>query len=105
MTSSPHASHSNSVARRSSGENLVWIDLEMTGLDPEQDVVLQAALIVTDKSLHPLERYVADVWQPEESLSRMSPFVRDMHEKNGLIERCRSSRLDVRAAERELLLR
>lgn len=93
------------VDRVASADRLAWIDLEMTGLDPEHDVIVQAALIVTDRDLQPLETWVGDIWQPEEALQRMSPFVRDMHEKNGLIERCRASRLDVRSAERELLLR
>jgi oligoribonuclease len=43
------------------------------------------------------------VWQPDDALARMSPFVRDMHEKNGLIERVRASRIDLREAERQLL--
>jgi oligoribonuclease len=85
--------------------NLAWLDLEMTGLDVQRDVILQAALIVTDKELHTLDEYCCDIWQPEEALARMSPFVRDMHEKNGLIERVRASRVDVREAERQLLSR
>jgi len=85
--------------------NLAWIDLEMTGLDPERDVILQAALIVTDRDLQPLEEYVCDVWQPESVFERMSPFVRDMHEKNGLLDRVRASRVDQREAQRQLLTR
>jgi oligoribonuclease len=85
--------------------NLAWLDLEMTGLDPAKDVVLQAALIVTDSQLTPLEEYCVDVWAPEEALARMVPFVRDMHQKSGLIERVRRSKVDVGAAERQLLER
>ncbi|HMI93266.1 MAG TPA: oligoribonuclease [Polyangiales bacterium] len=85
--------------------NLAWIDLEMTGLDPERDVILQAALIVTDKDLQPLDEYACDVWQPESSLERMSPFVRDMHDKNGLLARVRASRVDQREAQRQLMAR
>jgi len=48
--------------RKQSASNLVWLDLEMTGLDVERDVILQLALIVTDAELAPLEQYVADVW-------------------------------------------
>ncbi len=93
------------IQRTPSPENLVWIDLEMTGLDVEREVILQAALIVTDKDLRELERWVGDVWQPEAAFEHMTPFVRDMHEKNGLLERCRASRLDLRQAEQELLKR
>jgi oligoribonuclease len=60
--------------------NLVWLDLEMTGLDPQRDVILQAALIVTTKDLKPLEEYACDIWQPEEELGKLTPFVRDMHD-------------------------
>jgi len=85
--------------------NLAWIDLEMTGLDPERDVILQAALIVTDKDLQPLDEHACDVWQPDSALERMSPFVRDMHDKNGLLARVRASRVDLREAQRQLMAR
>jgi oligoribonuclease len=85
--------------------NLAWIDLEMTGLDPERDVILQAAVIVTDRDLQPLDEWSCDVWQPPSALERMSPFVRDMHEKNGLLARVNSSRVDQREAQRQLLAR
>jgi oligoribonuclease len=83
--------------------NLAFLDLEMTGLSPERDVIIQAALIVVNKDLQQLDEYCCDIWQPESALSVMSPFVRDMHEKNGLIERVRASRIDTREAERQLL--
>jgi oligoribonuclease len=89
--------------RKQSPSNLVWLDLEMTGLDVEVDVILQAALIVTDADLKPLEQFACDVWQPETELAKMSPFVRDMHEKTGLVARVRSSKTELRRAEQELL--
>jgi oligoribonuclease len=94
-----------STQRRQDPSNLVWIDLEMTGLDPERDAILQAALIVTDKHLQPLESFVTDVWQPPEVLGRMVPFVRDMHEKTGLLGRVASCRTEVGRAEQMLLER
>jgi oligoribonuclease len=87
------------------GGNLAWIDLEMTGLDPQRDVILQAAVIITDRELVALDEYCCDIWQPDAALEVMSPFVRDMHEKNGLLERVRSSRVDLREAQRQLLSR
>jgi oligoribonuclease len=93
----------NNPARNES--NIAFLDLEMTGLSPERDVIIQAALIITNKDLEPLDEYVCDIWQPDEALAVMSPFVRDMHDKNGLIERVRASRIDVREAERQLLSR
>lgn len=93
------------VQRVQSATNLVWLDLEMTGLDPARDVILQAALIVTDAELRPLEELCIDVWQPPEALAKMVPFVRDMHEKTGLLSRLAGSKIDLRAAERQLMER
>lgn len=84
---------------------LAWIDLEMTGLDPQRHVILQAAVIITDAELQPLESYVCDVWQPPEALDAMVPFVRAMHEKNGLIDRVVKSEVHLEHAEQELLAR
>ena len=91
------------VTRTHTPGSLAWIDLEMTGLDAQHDVILQAALIVTNAELEPLEEFVCDVWQPEHELEKMSPFVRDMHEKSGLTARVRESRTDVGSAEWQLL--
>lgn len=96
---------SSPPARKQDETNLVWIDLEMTGLDPKDEVILQAALIVTNSELQPLESYCVDIWQPETALSTMVPFVRNMHEKNGLLERCRNSTIELRNAEQELIKR
>ncbi len=93
------------VVRTQREGNLAWLDLEMTGLDPQHDVILQAALIVTDAELRVLEEFACDIWQPEHELEKMTPFVRDMHEQNGLTARVRKSRLDIVAAERRLLER
>ena len=91
--------------RRQAEGNLAWLDLEMTGLDPQADVILQAALIITDSQLTPLEEFVCDVWQPPSALERMTPFVRNMHEKNGLLARVAASRFDIGFLEKLLLER
>jgi oligoribonuclease len=83
--------------------HLVWLDLEMTGLEVESHVMLQAALIITDAELHPLEQFCCDIWQPEAELAKMVPFVREMHDKNGLLARVRKSSIDTRRAEQLLL--
>jgi oligoribonuclease len=93
------------VERQQDPTNLAWLDLEMTGLDAEQDAILQAALIITNVNLEPLEQFSCDIWQPAAMLEKMTPFVRDMHEQSGLASRVRASRMDVRSAERELLER
>jgi len=93
------------VVRAPREGNLAWLDLEMTGLDPVRDVILQAALVITTAELVPLEEFCVDVWQPEEALAGMTPFVRAMHEKSGLVGRVRASKVDNHAAERALLER
>lgn len=89
--------------RKQSPSNLVWLDLEMTGLDAQVDVILQAALIITDAELTPLEQYCEDIWQPEAALASMTPFVREMHEKTGLLTRVQKSKIELRRVEQQLL--
>jgi oligoribonuclease len=86
-------------------DNLVWIDLEMTGLDPASDVILQAALVITTADLVPLDEVAFDIWQPEEALRRMIPIVREMHERTGLTGRVRRSAVRVPEVERALVER
>ncbi|MBK8206819.1 MAG: oligoribonuclease [Planctomycetes bacterium] len=78
---------------------LIWIDLEMTGLNPDSDVILEIACIITGADLKPVAEYHAVIFQPEDALERMSPFVRDMHTGNGLINRVRASRTELKEAE------
>jgi oligoribonuclease len=95
---------SDAVVQRQQGPtNLVWLDLEMTGLDAQVDVILQAALIVTSAELTPLEQFSCDIWQPEAEFDKMVPFVRDMHEKTGLLARVRASKTELRRAEQQML--
>ncbi len=77
----------------------------MTGLDPFEDVILQAAVVITTADLEPLDELAVDVGQPEEALARMIPLVREMHSRTGLIERVRRSTIDVHQAEQLLLER
>lgn len=95
----------SAVKRKQGQQNLCWLDLEMTGLDAQNDVIIQAALIVTTPELEPLEEFVCDIWQPEHALAKMTPFVREMHEKTGLLPRARASKLDQGGAEKALLER
>ncbi|HEY3233398.1 MAG TPA: oligoribonuclease [Polyangiaceae bacterium] len=96
---------SEPVRRVQAPVNLAWIDLEMTGLDSGRDVILQAALVITNSVLHPLEEFSCDVWQPAAALESMVPAVREMHEKSGLLGRVARSSIDLRAAEGSLLER
>jgi oligoribonuclease len=94
-----------SLPRVQNAGNIAWLDLEMTGLNPERDVILEVALVVTDRELRTLEEYTTAVWQPDSELAKMTPFVRDMHEKTGLVARVRASKIDAFAVERALLER
>ena len=87
-----------------SPENLVWIDLEMTGLSPETDLIIEIATIVTDKHLNVLaEGPVFAVHQSAAVLSGMDEWNRRQHGGSGLVERVLASRVDTAAAERETL--
>ncbi|MFN8604067.1 MAG: oligoribonuclease [Candidatus Binatia bacterium] len=82
---------------------LVWVDLEMTGLDVETCAIIEMAVVVTGKDLEPLAELERVVWQPDEVLDRMSPFVRDMHTKNGLLEKVRASKTSLADVENEAI--
>lgn len=85
-------------------QNLIWIDLEMTGLDPQNDFIIEIATIVTDKDLVVLaEGPVIAVHQSDEVLNAMDEWNQTHHGRSGLIERVRQSRFDEQAAEQETL--
>lgn len=81
----------------------IWVDLEMTGLDPERCAIIELGLIITGADLAPIARLERAVWQPPEVLDRMEPFVRQMHTRNGLLERVRTSEHSTAEVEREAL--
>ena len=85
-------------------ENLVWIDLEMTGLDPQSCVILEIATIVTDKELNVLaEGPVIAVHQSDELLNGMDEWCTKTHGESGLTQRCKESKYSVLDAERATL--
>jgi oligoribonuclease len=83
---------------------LVWIDLEMTGLDPDRERIVEIAVIITDGQL---ERLVEGpdlvLGADEEVLAAMDPFVEQMHGGSGLIDSIRASDLTVEQAEEQVL--
>ena len=84
--------------------NLIWIDMEMTGLQPDADRIIEIALLVTDPQLSVVaEGPVMAVHQPAEVLEAMDSWNKSVHGKTGLIERVRASRLDEAEAERRAL--
>ncbi|BGI50859.1 MAG: oligoribonuclease [Arsenophonus endosymbiont of Ceratovacuna japonica] len=83
-----------------SNKNLIWIDLEMTGLDPQQDRIIEIATIVTDLNLIILsEGPVIAIHQSMEQISLMNEWNIKTHTKNGLIDRIKFSQYDERKAE------
>ena len=87
-----------------SAQNLVWIDMEMTGLDPEENVVLEIATIVTDKDLNVLaEGPVIAIHQSEEELGKMDDWNVNTHTKSGLVARVKASEHDEARAVAETL--
>jgi len=87
-----------------SGDYLIWIDLEMTGLKPESDAIIEIATVVTDKDL----AIVADgpvlaIHQGEEVLGRMDDWNQRQHSSSGLLTRVRASRTSMGEAERRTL--
>lgn len=85
-------------------DNLIWIDLEMTGLSPENDVIIEIATIVTDADLQILaEGPVYAIYQPDEILAGMDEWNTQQHGKSGLTERVRNSDVDTAKAEADTI--
>jgi len=85
-------------------DRLIWIDLEMTGLDPDRDRILEIATLVTDAQLNELATGpVLAIHQPESVLAAMDEWNQTHHGASGLLERVRKSTVDERQAEAETL--
>ena len=87
-----------------SGDYLIWIDLEMTGLKPDSDSIIEIATVVTDRELTVLtDGPVIAIHQPEEVLARMDDWNQRQHGSSGLLARVRASRVSVAEAEQRTL--
>ena len=87
-----------------SDQNLVWIDLEMTGLYPDRDRIIEIAVVVTDAQLgHRTEGPVFAVHQSDATLDAMDAWNKGTHGRSGLIERVRASPFDEAQAEAQVI--
>ena len=85
-------------------KNLVWMDLEMSGLDPSRDVVLEVSVVITNENLDILEEgrdYI--VYQDEGVFLRMDDWNQNQHTKSGLWSKVRESKLSIREVEHQVL--
>lgn len=84
--------------------HLIWIDLEMTGLDPEKDVILEIACVITDGNLVLVAKGPdIAINYPEEILLAMDQWSRTHHKASGLLDRIRTSKYDCQKAEQMTL--
>ncbi|MFN5774885.1 MAG: oligoribonuclease [Burkholderiaceae bacterium] len=84
--------------------NLVWIDCEMTGLDPERERLIEIAVVITGPDLTPrIEGPVLVIHQPDEVLNAMDAWNKGTHGRSGLIDKVKASSLTEAQAEAELL--
>lgn len=94
----------NTANQIAKNDRIVWADCEMTGLDPDQHVLVEIAVVVTDAELQPLgDGLDLVIHASEEELSRMDAYVTKMHDSSGLTEQIRASTLSLAEAEAMVL--
>jgi oligoribonuclease len=92
------------TVQRPNDMNLVWVDMEMTGLDPDTDRIIEVAVVVTDMHLNVLaEGPVFAIHQSDETLDKMDNWNKGTHGKSGLIDRVRASTVTEADAEAALI--
>ncbi len=85
-------------------DNLIWIDLEMTGLEPHKDVIIEIATVVTDKNLNILaEGPVLAIHQSDEVMAAMDEWCTNQHGQSGLTQRVKNSTVTEADAEKQTI--
>ena len=99
-----NATAAEGAALQKNDQNLVWLDCEMTGLDPEIDRIIEIAVVVTGPQLQPrMEGPVFAIHQSDEQLDRMDNWNKTTHGRSGLIDRVKASIISEAIAEQALL--
>jgi len=94
----------SAIAHRPNDMNLVWVDLEMTGLEPDTDRIIEVAVVVTDMHLNTIaEGPVFAIHQSDETLDKMDAWNKGTHGRSGLIDRVRASTVSEEQAEAALI--
>ena len=89
---------------KKSDQNLVWLDCEMTGLDPDKERIIEVAVVVTGPQLTPrIEGPVLVIYQSDELLDQMDAWNKGTHGRSGLIDKVKASSVTEADAEKELL--
>jgi len=81
---------------------IVWLDLETTGLDPVNDLILEIGIIITDWDLNEKERKNWIISQPKDKLEKMNDYVKNLHNQNGLIKLVESIGKDSKIVEKDV---
>jgi oligoribonuclease len=104
MSQATEAAAVQSTPVRPNEFNLIWCDMEMTGLDPDTDRIIEIAVVVTDSELNILaEGPVFAIHQPEEIMNGMDAWNKGTHGRSGLIERVKNSTVTEADAEAALI--
>ncbi len=92
------------MEKAQSEKNLIWLDLEMTGLEPNRHTIIEIATLITDSQLNILEEgpVIAIAHDPE-TLKNMETWSRDVHTKSGLLKRVEESKIKMQEAEQATL--
>src|SRR5690606_42025343 len=102
LSFAPHTIVEASMGKHN--DNLIWLDLEMTGLDPERDTIIEIATLVTDRELNILAEWPGyAIRQPLLRLEAMDEWNRNQHQNFGLLQRVLESPHDTRVARSRTL--